>query len=195
MITASSTVLPRRRSLTMWALFAVFMVVTSYVVAILIAITCFSLVLAWSNSFLLAAGGVILGITILWSLIPRRDKLQPPAAALQRSRHPRLFAELDRIAASLDEDMPNEVYLTPEVNAWVAERGGIVGAGSRKVMGIGLPLLGVFLVWRSSVRCWPTSLPITTAVTRVSAHGSTRPERPWCEHLPPWASRPPLFRL
>ena len=145
MIAASAILLSRRRSLTLWALFAVFMVMTSYVVAILIAIACFSLVLAWSNSFLLAAGGVILGITILWSLIPRRDKFQPPGAALQRSRHPRLFAELDRIAASLDEDMPNEVYLIPEVNAWVAERG-IVGAGSHRVMGIGLPLLGVLSV-------------------------------------------------
>lgn len=44
MIAASPTLLPRRRSLTIWALFAVFMVVTSYVVAILIAFACFSLV-------------------------------------------------------------------------------------------------------------------------------------------------------
>ena len=58
MIAALSSVLSRRRSLTLWALFAVFMVVRGYVVAILIAIACFSLVLAWSNSFRLAAGGV-----------------------------------------------------------------------------------------------------------------------------------------
>ena len=58
MIAALSTVLSPGRSLTLWALFAVFMVVRWYVVAILIAIACFSLVLAWSNSFRLAAGGV-----------------------------------------------------------------------------------------------------------------------------------------
>lgn len=54
MIGALSTVLSRRRSLTLWALFAVFMVVRWYVVAILIAIACFSLVFARSNSFRLA---------------------------------------------------------------------------------------------------------------------------------------------
>lgn len=37
--------------------------------------------------------------------------------------------------------MPAKVYLVPEVNAWVCERGGFMGIGSRMVMGIGLPLL------------------------------------------------------
>ena len=36
---------------------------------------------------------------------------------------------------------PSEVYLLNEVNAWVAHRGGMMGVGSRRVMGVGLPLL------------------------------------------------------
>jgi hypothetical protein len=37
--------------------------------------------------------------------------------------------------------MPPEVYLVGDMNAWVAQRGGIMGFGSRRVMGLGLPLL------------------------------------------------------
>lgn len=146
MFAASQIAIPRRRSLVIWALFALFMVVTSYVVAIGIAVACLSLVLVGYNSVLLAVGGLILGLTILWSLFPRRDRFLPPGSLLQRSRHPRLFAELDRIAASLNEELPGEVYLIPDVNAWVAERGGVIGVGSRRVMALGLPLLGVLSV-------------------------------------------------
>ena len=37
--------------------------------------------------------------------------------------------------------MPADVYLVNDVNAFVTERGGVMGLGSRRVMGIGLPLL------------------------------------------------------
>jgi hypothetical protein len=37
--------------------------------------------------------------------------------------------------------MPAEVYLIPDVNAFVLQRGGIMGVGSRRVMGIGLGIL------------------------------------------------------
>jgi Zn-dependent protease with chaperone function len=48
---------------------------------------------------------------------------------------------LNAIATSLNEPIPREVYLVGQVNAFVADRGGIMGIGSRRVMGIGLPLL------------------------------------------------------
>ena len=37
------------------------------------------------------------------------------------------------------QTMPEEVYVVNAVNAFVAQRGGIMGIGSRRVMGIGLP--------------------------------------------------------
>src|SRR2546425_7394449 len=37
--------------------------------------------------------------------------------------------------------MPTEVYLVADVNAFVTTRGGFMGFGSRRVMGLGLPLL------------------------------------------------------
>jgi hypothetical protein len=42
--------------------------------------------------------------------------------------------------------MPKEVYLVPDVNAWVSQRGGVMGIGSRRIMGVGLPLLQVLTV-------------------------------------------------
>jgi heat shock protein HtpX len=42
--------------------------------------------------------------------------------------------------------MPKEVYLIAEVNAWVAQRGGILGVGSRRVVGLGLPLMRILSV-------------------------------------------------
>jgi len=65
---------------------------------------------------------------------------------LQRTSHPRLFAELDYIAASLNEPLPREVYLIGQVNAFVADRGGILGFGSRRIMAIGLPLLSILTI-------------------------------------------------
>jgi Zn-dependent protease with chaperone function len=83
---------------------------------------------------------------ILWSVIPRRDHFQPPGPQLDPARQPRLFKELCSVAESVRQTMPAEVYLVPDVNAWVSSRGGVMGFGSRRVMGVGLPLLQVLSV-------------------------------------------------
>ena len=79
--------------------------------------------------------------TILWSILPRRDRFIPPGPSLEPKEHPQLFAVLAGIAEATRQQMPSEVYLIAEVNAWVMDRGGIMGCGSRRVMGLGLPLL------------------------------------------------------
>jgi heat shock protein HtpX len=81
------------------------------------------------------------GVTILWAVLPRWDKFIPPGPALQRERHPRLFQALEGVARATNQTMPREVYLVPDVNAWVTQRGGVMGFGSRRVMGLGLPLM------------------------------------------------------
>ena len=53
----------------------------------------------------------------------------------------RLFAEIRALSRATQQAMPAEVYLVPEMNAWVAQRGGVMGFGSRRVMGVGLTLL------------------------------------------------------
>lgn len=80
-------------------------------------------------------------VIILWSIVPRPDRFEPPGPRLEPGRQPRLFDELEGIARATGQAMPAEVYLVPDVNAWVAGRGGAMGFGSRRVMGLGLPLM------------------------------------------------------
>src|SRR3984957_4959840 len=143
-----------RRSVALFALLAITMVVISYVVIVLLAVAFVYLpYLAFTSTEhppaqlgLLVLGGIVAGATILWSLVPRREKFEAPGLLLEASAHPRLFAELHSIAAALNEPLPREVYLVGQVNAFVADRGGIMGFGSRRVMGIGLPLLSSLTV-------------------------------------------------
>ena len=83
---------------------------------------------------------------VLWALVPRFDRFQPPGPALTRVSAPRLFALIDEVARSTSQPPPSEVYLLNDVNAWVAQRGGVLGVGSRRVMGVGLPLLAYLSV-------------------------------------------------
>ena len=78
---------------------------------------------------------------ILRGILPRPDKFEPPGPTLRREDHPRLFAMLEDVARATNQAMPTDVFLVPEVNAWVAQRGGVMGVGSHRVMGLGLPLL------------------------------------------------------
>jgi heat shock protein HtpX len=83
---------------------------------------------------------------ILWSILPRLDRFLAPGPRLTAEQQPRLFAEISNIAQSLDQPMPHEVYFVPEINAWVAQRGGIAGLGSRRVMALGAPLMAILTV-------------------------------------------------
>jgi heat shock protein HtpX len=138
-----------RRSVALFAFLAIAMVVVSYIVIVVLAVVCVYLpYLAFTSAEhppaqlgLFVLGGIVVGATILLSLVPRRDKFEIPGLLLEPSAHPRLFAELNAIATALNEPLPREVYLIGQVNAFVADRGGIMGFGSRRVMGIGLPLL------------------------------------------------------
>ena len=142
---------PRRRLLALWAFAAVVMVIASYFVILFMAAACVYLsylLLTTEQSVglqtvALGLCGLVMGGTMLWSLIPRRDNFEAPGPTLDNYSHPKLFAELKYIAAALDEPLPDEVFLIPQANAFVADRGGIMGIGSRRVMGIGLPLIAI----------------------------------------------------
>ena len=143
-----------QRSVALFALLALAMVVASYMVIVLLAAACVYLpYLAVASMehppaqlYLLLLGGVIVAGTILWSLLPRRDKFEAPGLLLEPAGHRRLFEELGGIAAALNEPLPREVYLVGQVNAFVADRGGLLGVGSKRIMGIGLPLLSILTV-------------------------------------------------
>jgi Zn-dependent protease with chaperone function len=83
---------------------------------------------------------------ILWSLLPRRDRFEAPGPELARADAPALFREIEELATAVGQPPPAHIYLTSEVNLSVAQRGGVLGIGSRRVMTVGLPLLQLLAV-------------------------------------------------
>jgi Zn-dependent protease with chaperone function len=143
---------PRRRSLAVWSTLALAMAGFSYVLTVLLAALCvygpWLLVKREADigSVVLLIFGVMISLTMLWSLIPRIDRFEPPGPRLDSARHPRLFAEIHAVAGTLSQPAPADVYLIADVNAWVAQRGGLFGFGSRRVMAVGLPLFPLLTV-------------------------------------------------
>lgn len=95
----------------------------------------------WVTTYCVLGAGVI-----LWSVAPRRDRFPPPGPRLRPAEQPRLFAELESVARATGQALPSEVYLIHDLNAWVSERGGVMGFGGRRVMGLGLPLMQLLTV-------------------------------------------------
>ena len=82
--------------------------------------------------------------------------------------------------------MTKEVYLVPDVNACVANRCGVMGIGSRRVMGIGIPLaLGAavytaFLFGQAEGRdLWQSSLLPVHLVVQALMAGAAFGLIPW----------------
>jgi heat shock protein HtpX len=143
-----------RRSLAFFAVLSIAMVLFSYFFVIALAAACVYLPYTLiqrsdpmnGQLFLALLFGIAIASTLLWSLVPRPDKFKSPGLLLDRATQPRLFTELENIATALSEPMPEEVYLIGDINAWVADRGGFGGFGSRRVMGLGLPLMSILTV-------------------------------------------------
>jgi Zn-dependent protease with chaperone function len=87
--------------------------------------------------------GVGTGALILQSILPRREKFVVPGPELQPAEHPELADLVRDVARLCGQQPPARIFLVPQVNAWVTRRGGIVGFGARRMMGLGLPLLQV----------------------------------------------------
>lgn len=151
MPTSRLSIAPRRPLLLFWGVATAAVIVCAYVIALAMALGCAALGLAAIGAFSLTTliagvGGLTCAAAILWSLVPRRDRFVPPGPALDAASQPKLFEEIRSIAAEFDEPVPAAVYLMPEPNAWVAQRGGLLGFGSRRVMALGLPLLSALTI-------------------------------------------------
>jgi heat shock protein HtpX len=146
--------IPRRPSMAVFAILAIVMVIGSYLFVALLAVGSVWLPYmivshaqsghGWDVVILLF--GILIAATMLWSLIPRREAFSAPGVLLERCRHPRLFAEIESIAAALSEPLPRDVYLIGDANAFVADRGGFMGFGTWRIMGLGLPLFSTMTV-------------------------------------------------
>lgn len=128
------------------ALLAVALMIGFYAMALGIVAFCYGV----SAALVLGGGSipvklifilVLAGSVVLWSVIPRWDSFTAPGPRLEESEHPRLFGVLQDVARATGQPMPSDVYVVDDVNAFVTNRGGWMGFGSRPVMGIGLPLL------------------------------------------------------
>lgn len=128
------------------ALLAIVLMIGFYVLAI--GIAAMFIGIAWLDirgghtihARLVVWCAVIAGV-ILWSILPRRDRFAAPGPQLFEESQPELFDVIRGVASATQQRMPDEVYVIGDVNAWVAHRGGSMGVGTRRVMGIGLPLL------------------------------------------------------
>ncbi|WP_071896758.1 M48 family metallopeptidase [Cystobacter ferrugineus] len=85
-----------------------------------------------------AAGGAV-----LWSLVPRLERFEPPGLLLTEAEHPRLFEVIRDVARRMGARMPEDLYLIADVNAYVSQVGGVLGLGGRRVMCLGMGLLAV----------------------------------------------------
>lgn len=143
--------MPSSPSLAGRALIAVGLMIGFYVLALALAggllfIPYAEVVYAGRLHVKIALFCVVGAGVILWSIVPRPDKFVPPGPVLEPAKQPKLFETLTGIANATAQAMPSEVYLVPQVNAWVAQRGGTMGFGSKRVMGLGLPLLQILTV-------------------------------------------------
>ena len=90
---------------------------------------------------MISAFGLVVGFTIFSSLLSSDKRVDLKGALIDLSKEPRLAREIRVISATLNEPMPSEVYLVADANAFVLEAPGTGGAGKRRIMGLGLPLL------------------------------------------------------
>jgi len=75
------------------------------------------------------------------AILPRPNRFKPPGPRLAPADQPRLFSVVEHVAQRTQQAVPRYVYLIPGVNAFVGKRGGFMGIGGRRVLGLGLPLV------------------------------------------------------
>ena len=85
----------------------------------------------------------LLGVSLLWSILPRRARFEPPGPEFDRRTQPELTALVERVAAAVGQPVPAHLYLLDDVNAFVTQVGGFLGFGGRRVLAVGVPLMQV----------------------------------------------------
>ena len=125
---------------------AVALLVGFYAAALAIALVSLALVvLQWTTDLpqniwvSLALLGT--GVVILTSIVPRRRPFEPPGPELAQYRAPALHRMVGDVARTAGQEPPAQIYLAPDVNAAVLQRGGLLGIGGRRVMLVGLPFI------------------------------------------------------
>ena len=125
---------------------AVALLVGFYVAAIAIALGALAIaVLQWTTDLpqnvWLTLACVVTGFVILTSIVPRRQRFEPPGPDLAQYRAPALHRMVGDVAERAEQEPPARIYLAPDVNAAVFQQGGLLGFGGKRVLVVGLPLI------------------------------------------------------
>jgi heat shock protein HtpX len=122
---------------------AVALTIGFYVLALTLAAALLAgAILPWifsgHNNLWLTITGLILGISILVAIVPRRVRFEAPGLKVTDADQPRLLQLIKEEAEKADEPVPADVYLTFEANAAVMEpkRG-------RRVLVVGIPMMRI----------------------------------------------------
>jgi len=126
------------RALAAFALWLGFYVLALGIITAMGAMTWMQFAIGRVHPYLIFAAATIT-FFIIAAILPRRDPFVAPGLALAPEDHPQLFAEIETIAKSTNQQVPHEVYLINEANAWVAIRGHFWNA--RRILALGYPLL------------------------------------------------------
>jgi Zn-dependent protease with chaperone function len=129
------------RALIMLALFIGF-----YVLAIAVAMTLIAApvleIMFLNRLHIYVVVLAFAGLGILWSLVPRRrEKWVDPGPRFSAETQPELTWLIRRVADKVGQEMPAELYLLDDLNAFVTTRGGFMGFGGRRVLAVGVPLM------------------------------------------------------
>jgi heat shock protein HtpX len=130
---------------------AVALLVTFYVAALVIALGALAIaVLQWTTDLpqnvWVTFACAFTGIVILTSIVPRRQRFEPPGPELAQYRAPALHRMVGDVAERIGQEPPSHLYLAPDVNAAVFQRGGLLGFGGKRVLLVGLPLVDALTV-------------------------------------------------
>ena len=90
------------------------------------------------QNIFISFGSLVLGGSILLAIVPRRIPFVAPGLRITREQQPRLFELIEAEARAGGEAMPDDVYLTLDDNAGVAQV-----SRRRRVLVLGLPLLHI----------------------------------------------------
>src|SRR5918996_3568439 len=131
------------RALIMLALFIGFYVLALAVAVALIAAPVLEIMFV-GRLHLYIVFLAFVGLGILWSLVPRRrEKWVDPGPRFTAETQPELTQLVRGVADEVGQQMPIELYLIDDLNAFVTKRGGFMGVGGRRVLAIGVPLMMV----------------------------------------------------
>lgn len=135
------------RSLASRVAAAVALLVGFYVLALVVGLALAAVaVLPWfldgvpQNLWVTVVSGIA-AFAILSGIAPRRLPFDPPGPELAETDQPELFALVREVAEETGQEMPRSVYLAHDVNAAVAQVGGVLGFGGHRVLIVGLPLM------------------------------------------------------